>query len=421
LAGARPGSTFRHVDLPKTADVIVIGAGIAGTSVAWHLAPHLDVLVLEQGDQPGAEATAQNAGMIRRLGGHDCERALSMRTHRWLLDPPDDFPEGIARTTGAVLGFAEEMGLLDGASVELRRAGISLETCLRPPELAPGMAGCPTLWAWYLPDEQVADPHGLVTGFVRGLRRNGGRLACGVRVLDVAVEGGQVRGVTTDQGFVATERVVLAAGAWSGVLAAGMGLDRPHLPLARTLLHTRPHPLSHADHPWCWVEDVGVYIKPEGGGWLISGCEEAPTSAPVGPGSAGPVDELPRAMILDKATRMYPALGDLRLQGGWTGLRTFTWDRRPYLGSDHEVDGLWWATALGGSGVTCSAGLGEAVSTWMLGGQTDWIDRDEVSTGRPLPTRAEFEEAIWRGGERPDVPVPDEYEHDPYPTTNRRR
>ena len=408
--------------IPPTADVVVIGAGIAGAAAAWHLSRLFgSVLLLEQGEQPGAEASAQNAGMIRRLAGHEVERYLAIRTHRFLEDPPDGFVrDELSRRTGAVLGFAEVLGQLDAAVVDLREAGVEVETSLRVPEAAPAMAGCPLLWAWYLPDERTSDPHAMVSSFVRGLRREGGRLACGVRVLGIEVENDRVRGVTTTAGSVSTDRVVIAAGAWSGRLSGGLGLDRPLLPLSRALLHTRPDDLSRPDHPWCWVDDVGVYIKPEGTGWLVSGCEEALAPPSGGPGSTGPVDELSRAMTLDKIARIFPALGQVRRQGGWTGLRTFAPDRRPNLGSDPEVDGLWWTTGFGGSGITCCPAAGEALAIWMAGQQTDWLDRTEVCPGRRLPTTEAFLESIWIDGARPAVNTPDAIDRDPLSTAARR-
>ena len=410
------------MQLPSTVDIVVVGAGIIGASVAWHLSQGgRDVLLLEQGDQPGAEASAQNAGMVRRLAGHEVERYLAIRTHRFLEDPPDGFErDELSRRTGAVLGFAQVLGQLDAAVVDLRRAGVEVETSLRVPEAAPAMAGCPLLWAWYLPDERQADPHALVSSFVRGLRRGGGRLACGVRVLGFEAEGDRVRGVTTTAGRVSCDRVVIAAGAWSGRLGRSAGLDRRLVPLSRALLHSEPTPHSRPDHPWCWVDDVGVYIKPEAGGWLVSACEEAVAEPAEGPGSTGPVDPLSRAMVLDKAARMFPALGELRFRGGWTGLRTFAPDRRPHLGADPAIDGLWWATGFGGSGVTCCAAAGEALATWMGGGETPWLDRTEVDPGRPLPTVEAFCESTWIDGARPRVNTPDAIDRDPLSTAARR-
>lgn len=402
--------------------MVVIGAGLAGCSAAWHLARRgARVLLLEQGDQPGAEASAQNAGMLRRLAGHECERDLARRSFAFMVDPPEDWEDSPpSARTGAILAMAEEIGFLDAGVADLRRAGVRVETCLRPPVVAPAMAGSPTLWAWHLPDERVVDPHALIGGFVRGLRRRGGVMSCGVRALEIEAEGARVVGVRTSHGTVAAPLAVLAAGAWTGALATALGLHRPLVPMARTLLHTRPHPLSSPEHPWCWFEDVGVYVRPEAGGWLLSGCEETRVPAPEGPGSLLPADEQGRAMALDKAERLFPALGRVSIGSGWAGLRTFAPDRRPYLGSDPELAGLWWAAALGGSGLSCAVGLGEALAAWMAGEETRWLDRSEVSPGRPLPTEREFMETAWTGGVRPDLPPADAlYPHEASATYRR--
>ena len=80
-------------------------------------------------------------------------------------------------------------------------------------------------------------------------------------------------------------------------------------------------------------------------------------------------------------------LHNLRFTGGWTGLRTFAPDRRPFLGADPELDGLWWAAGLGGFGVTCSLGIGEALGAWMRGEDVPWLRPQGVSPGRALLSR----------------------------------
>lgn len=368
-------------------DVVIVGAGLAGCSVAWHLAPRARVLVLEQGEQPGAEASAQNAGMIRRMGEDPYERALAIRTVERLADMGPDWEAPPSRRVGAVLALAREPDHLTDAAAHLRARGLRVEACHRPAELVPALAGSPVPFAWWLPDEHVADAHGLITGFLRGARRQGAVVRCGVAVEGLETSGGRVVGVRTSAGAVAADAVVLAAGAWGAALARSVGLHRPLVPVRRTLLHTAPHPLSAPDHPWTWVDDVGVYVRPEAGGWLLSGCDEAVDPPAAGPGSAGPVRELQVARALDKVERWLPALRGLRVTGGWSGLRTFAPDRRPLLGDDPELEGLWWAAGLGGFGVTCSMAVGEAVAGWMLGDEVPWLHRAGVSPGRPLASR----------------------------------
>ena len=366
--------------------VLIVGSGLAGASVAWHLAPHADVQVLDQAEQPGAEASSQNAGMVRRLGEDPYERALSLRTAAWLDDPGEDWPHSPSRVVGAVIGLAIDPWWLSDAVAHIRAAGVRVDDLPSPSDVAPALANAEIHKAWHVPDERVADAHALVQGFVRGARRNGATFTMRTPITELLVEAGRVIGVRTPNQVIHADAVVLATGAWSQQLAARHGLHRPLAPLRRTLLQSEPHALSHPDHPWVWIDDVGVYARPEAGGWLCSGCDEA-VDPPVGVTSRGPVEPEPRALLATKLETLLPALADVRVRNGWTGLRTFAPDRRPVLGADTDLEGLWWAAGLGGFGVSTCKGVGEAVSAWLMGESLDWIQARGVSPGRPFPRR----------------------------------
>lgn len=368
--------------------IVIVGAGLAGCSVAWHLAKHARVLLLEQGSGPGEEASAQNAGMVRRMGEDPIERALAIRTHAWMENPGEDWEESPpSRKVGAFLGLAEDTDALTDAAAHLRARGLRVQACDRPAEVAPILRGAPVGFGWWLPEERVADAHSLLAGFLRGARRHGAELRCGVQVQGAQVEGGRVVGVRTAEGLVGADAVVLACGAWGGAFARALGLERPLLPVRRTLLRSAPHPLATPDHPWTWIDDAGLYARPEGGGWLISPCDEAIDPPSPGPGSAASPTELHRALAADKLRRWMPAMGEPSLQQGWSGLRTFAPDRRPVLGEDPELSGLWWAAGLGGFGVSGCYAVGEALAAWLRGEETPWLHRASVLPGRPLPTR----------------------------------
>lgn len=372
----------------KHPDVVIVGAGLAGCSLAWHLAADTRVLILEQGDQPGAEASSQNAGMVRRMGEDPAERALSARSFAFYEDPGEDWVDTPpSRRVGAVLGLAWDPFQLHESVAALRAAGVRVECLKQPALVAPALADAPLTAAWYLPDERVADAHALLSGFLGGARRRGAAVRCRSRVTGLMLDKGRVVGLRTESGDVAAGRVVLAAGAWSAHLAAQAGLRRPLMPLRRTLLQSDPHPLSRPDHPWCWIDDVGVYVRPEGGGWLCSPCDEAVDFPDVGADSWGALTDDQRARAVDKLERYLPALADARLARGWTGLRTFAPDRAPVMGPDPEVDGLWWAAGLGGFGVTCSYAIGEAIAEWMRGRAVPWLQRSAVAPGRAMPRR----------------------------------
>ena len=369
---------------------LIVGAGLAGTSVAYHLSSQRQVHLLEQGDTPGAEASAQNAGMVRRLGEDPWERALAIRTVERLVEldsEPGPFQVSPSRVVGAVLALAHDEGHLNDAVAHCRLRGIPVEALSNAASVSPVLAGSALRKAWYLPHERVADAHQLVWGMLRGARHNGATLSTQTPVLSLLVEGGCCVGVQTADGPQFADEVVLAAGAWSGGLAASVGLHRPLIPIRRTLVQTTAHRLSTPQLPWTWIDDVGLYARPEGQGWLLSGCDETIDPPPPGPGSTGPVEPEPRAQLLHKIEQHMPTLTDVRVHTGWTGLRTFAPDRRPLLGADPDLPGLWWAAGLGGFGVTCSLAIGECVAAWMNEQIVPWIKARPVSPGRPQLSR----------------------------------
>jgi D-arginine dehydrogenase len=178
---------------------------------------------------------------------------------------------------------------------------------------------------------------------------------------------------------------VLAAGAWCARLAAGIGLERPLFPLRRTVIRATGAP--PADHPWVWIDDVGLYVRPHGEEWWVSACDEAVAFPADRPGSRE--EALPAMVELARAKigRWLPALAGSALIGGWSGLRTFAPDRRPVLGPDPERPGLWWVAGLGGYGVSCAYAAGEAVACWVRGEPTPWLRPSAVSPGRPYLRR----------------------------------
>ncbi len=382
-------------------ELLILGGGLAGASVAFWLGRAglgAKVCLLEQGGAAGAEASAQNAGMLRRFVLDEAERALVCRAAGHLRAPPDEVWDGIPllRESGGVVALVgpERLAAYRATALALQALGVQVESLDRA--LPPALAGAALSGAWRVPGDGPVDAQAIVDGFLRAARRDGVAVRLGARVTGLRAERGRITGVELGEEVLSADVVVLAGGAWSGALAAGVGLDRPLRPLARHLFQSAPHPHSSPDHPWCWLDDVGLYLRPEAGGWLCSPCDEALRHPPAGPGSAGPVDPYVRALAQEKLHRHLPAVAGLHLRGGWTGLRTFSPDRRPLLGPDPELPGLWWASGLGGFGLSAAFAVGELVVAQLLGEPRPWVDEAAFAPGRP-----------FRSAEAPAAPAGD--------------
>jgi len=111
-------------------------------------------------------------------------------------------------------------------------------------------------------------------------------------------------------------------------------------------------------------------------------CDELPVVVEDGPGSMGATLERHLALLQGKLATYFPKLAEVPFQRSWLGVRTFAPDRRPVLGPDPQLPGLWWAAGIGGYGISCSFAVGELLSAWIRGHQTPWFGSELVSPGR---------------------------------------
>jgi D-arginine dehydrogenase len=346
-------------------DVIVLGAGMAGASVAAELAPQRRVLLLELEDQPGRHTTGRSAAMFFESYGNATVRGLTRASRAFLEQPPESFadvplmspraalfvagPDAAPRLQDMLGSFQEGTGLKPLPREEaLRQVPI-----LRPEAVAAAALDDSGR------DMEVA---AILQGYLRLLRRAGAQVV--LRAGEVALhrQAGQWT-VDSRAGRFQAPVIVNATGAWADVVARQAGARPVGLqPMRRTAM-TIPAPEGHDTRHWPMVIDVDetVYFKPDAGQFLLSPANEDPMD----PCDVAP-EELDIAIAVDRfeALTTHPVR---RIAHRWAGLRSFVADRSPVAGWDPQAEGFFWLAGQGGYGIQMAPALARAAAALVLG------------------------------------------------------
>jgi D-arginine dehydrogenase len=350
----------------QNADVIIVGAGMAGASAAYFLAPHLRVVVLEQEGQPGYHATGRSAAMYSETYGNATVRAITTASKQFFHCPPAGFSDyPLVTPRGALMvGAARDHDLLQDI-LQARRALVpniewwsSADIVRRVPVLLPQCIE----YGVYEPDAMDMDVHAIHQGFLRSARRAGAQLKCdaGVRQIQPTQSGWQVDTATTS--FMAPV-VVNAAGAWCDELASLAGVTPIGLVPHRRTAFTCEAPSDCDISSWPLVIDVheGWYFKPDAGVLLVSPANaDAVSAQDVQP------EELDVAIAVDRVE----AVSTLRIRQvrrKWAGLRSFVTDKTPVLGFASDAAGFFWLAGQGGYGIQTAPALGEMTAALLRG------------------------------------------------------
>jgi D-arginine dehydrogenase len=347
-------------------DVIVIGAGIAGASVACALAATRRVLLLERESQPGYHTTGRSAALFTETYGNTVMRALTRASKDFLGRPPSGFASSpLLSPRGTLLvARAEQLPSLQRALDECSALVGNLqwwsgeEVCARVPCFTPEQVAGGLLE----PDAMDIDVHALHHGFLRRLRSHGGTLVCNAEVRALTRNGGAWR-VQTAAGDFAAPLLVNAAGAWADDVgrlagAAPIGL----VPKRRTAITFDPPAGTSIEH-WPAVIDIDEdwYFKPEAGRILASPADETPSP----PCDAQP-DEYDVAVLVDRLTRL-TRLSVPRIHARWAGLRSFVDDKTIVAGFDGRVAGFFWLAGQGGYGIQTAPAVARVAAALING------------------------------------------------------
>lgn len=363
------------------ADFLVIGAGIAGASIAYWLAPHARVVLLERESQPGYHSTGRSAALFMESYGPPQVRALTCASRAFLEAPPAGFTDHpILSPRGALMVAAQgQSPLLDEHDVIVRSVSAHAKRldAAAACSLVPVLRREQVLGAVYEPDAADIDVHALHQGYLRGLRAVGGTLCCNAEVTAMAHDGGLWH-VHAGDNLYEAPIVVNAAGAWCDVVASLAGATPIGLvPMRRSAFtFAPPEGADVSTWPMFIGVDESYYVKPDAG--LLLG---SPANAdPVVPHDVQ-AEELDIALAIDRIETM-TTLSIRRPRHVWAGLRSFVGDGSFAGGFDPALPGFFWAAGQGGYGIQSSAAAGEAYAAMLR--------------GLPLPTRiADF-------GVRPD-------------------
>ena len=370
-------------EFPTQAQVVVIGGGVGGCSIAYHLTQMgwKDVVVLERHELT-AGSTWHSAGLVGQLRSDaNLTRMMSYST---------DLYRRLKDETGVDTGWREVGGIRLASSAErmedikrlvgmARSFGMPMET-LTPQEaynMFPMMSLDGVQGAAYTPTDGVIDPTGLTNALAAGAKMRGAKFLQDTNVERINLKDGVVHEVVTDKGTIRTEIVVNAAGQWGGEVGKMVGLFLPVVPMAHLYIITKPIEGIGHDFPTLRDPDLLVYWREEVGGLVTGGYERHPE--PFGLGGipkdfkyqllAPDWDRF--APLMENSIKRVPAVETAEIIQLLNGPEGFTPDGEFLLGPT-AVKGFWVACAFCAHGLAGAGGIGKTMAEWIIDGQPEW-------------------------------------------------
>lgn len=367
-------------------EVVIVGAGVAGASLAYFLAREgvSDVVVVEREGAAARHASGRSAEALVEVEPDPLWQPLVAEGAAFLRRPPPGFaPLPLLRATGEInLLDAHDRDRLAAELPGLARQGIHIEI-LEPDEVRrrypfitePELAGA--AWA---PGSGRIEVAALIAGYLAGARAAGAELWLDAGVTGVEREAGRVTGVVTSRGTLRCRTLVCAAGAWAGELAAmADALPIQMQPLRRTVVSfDAPPGMAVRDWPLVAYESRHIYVGPERDGLLACPMDEDPSA----PCDAQP-DPARIDLTLERLGRLAAPLRPARIRAARAGLRTFAPDRRLVMGGDPTRPGFFWLAGQGGWGIETSPAVGRMAASLIATGATT----DAEVAARLLPGR----------------------------------
>ncbi|MGA3091835.1 MAG: FAD-dependent oxidoreductase [Terriglobales bacterium] len=379
-------------------DVVVIGGGIVGSSIAYHLvaAGCKRVLVMERETAQGRGSTGKSMGGVRAQFATPVNIQMSLYSipfYASFLDrlgyPCDYRPQGylFCATNEPHLAYLQA-NYQQQVAVGLRNVRLLAGDEIR--DMFPLLRGDDIVGGSFCSTDGFVDPYSAMIGFMTWAAEHGAMLWKNSDVTEITRRD-QTFEVATARGTVSTRTVVNCAGPWAAAIAKMVGIDLPVVPLRRMLVPTEPFDQFPHTAPMIVDMSTGFHFRPEGRGFLLAWNDPEET-----PGYKTDFDSGFLEKILTRAADRVPVFENVAVnpQRAWAGLYEMTPDHHPILGESSEVPGFFFANGFSGHGVMHSPATGKILSDLILTGRTDLIDASLLNFARFAEGRTIHETSV---------------------------
>ena len=369
----------------QTADVVIIGGGVMGCSILYHLA-RLGITnsVLLEMDTLGSGSTGRSQAICRMHYSNPETASMASES----LKVFSNFDDAVGGSSGFVkTGYLVVVEDIDRPGLERNVAmqqGLGINTSLVAAddlkELAPMLAVDEGEAAAWEPDSGYADPHLVTTSYASRAREMGAEIRLRTPALGIELSGGRVRSVSTRQGKVETSTVVMAAGPWSKRELAKIGIDVPLVPV-RHQIATLGRPVERLpSHPTVGDIARSFSFRPDGASMTLVGFGEDEVADVDAYDQGVDMGRLPD--VLGSLAARMPAMADCHFMGGWSGLFTTTPDWHPILDRAPGIEGLYCAVGFSGHGFKLSPMIGAVMAELIVQGRATSIDISRLGFDR---------------------------------------
>jgi sarcosine oxidase subunit beta len=363
-----------------TADVVVIGGGVMGTSIAFNLARRrAGRVVLLEKNTVCSGTSAKSSAIVRTHYTNATTAAMALRARRIF--------EGWAEEVGGEAGFVQTGMLFIGpavgrATIERtltmnRELGIEASSisAAEARRISPHLAIPDDAAVVFEPRSGYASPHEVATSFAARFVELGGQLRQSTEVTAIDTKGGRVRAVRTSRGDeIATGQLVIAAGPWAGPVGRLAGLELPVTASRESIVTLRPSFDWNPRHPVTGDLASEVYLRPETGGLILVGN----LRDTIVPGNPDAYEDRPTAAdtteLLTRLAQLMPETASAAITGGWSGMYEVSPDWNPIMGTASGVAGLHYAGGFSGHGFKLSPIVGILMAEQVIDGRARTID-----------------------------------------------